>query len=87
MTNKSNNQFFSYDDKTYKKGIQNYAYVDALFLIRNSIKLQLSYKGHFFGRTYFENVCFENAKSWLKDHSNKISVKKVGRDIESIVYI
>ena len=89
MTHRLNTQYFSFEGKTFQKGVSSYAYVDARFILLNAKKIQVSQvdKSGMINIMDISDVCVSVAIDLLSDHSNRILVNKLGSALGCIIYL
>ena len=89
MTHRLNTQYFDFKGQTFKKGVDNYAYVSAKFIVDNSKKIQLSYVDKYY-MIHNVNLSVEEATDWIEDRRNtpyRILVNKHGSALGCIIYL
>jgi len=87
MTHNLNTQYFSFEGKTFKKGVSSYAYVDALFILQNANLVKISYVDDNAKIVHHQDVTIKQAKQHITNHSNRILVNKRGTALGCIIYL
>jgi hypothetical protein len=89
MTHRLNTQTFDFKGQTFKKGVDNYAYVSAKFIVDNSEKIQFSYVDKYY-MIHNDDVSVETANAWIDDKRNtpyRILVNRRGSALGCIIYL
>lgn len=87
MTHNLQTQTFDYEGKTFKKGVDTYAYVDALFILQNANLVQISFVDDNAKMVHHQDVTISQAKQHITNHSNRILVNKRGNALGCIIYL
>jgi len=84
MTHNLNTQTFSFEGKTFKKGVDSYNFSDAMFIIERSEKTLISYVDD--NKKIVHHGEIPNPADYLED-DNRILVSKRGKALGCIIYL
>ena len=84
MTHNLQTQTFTFEGKTFKKGVDTYTHKESIFIIDNSSKVLISYVDD--DKKIIHHGAISNPSKYL-DYQNRILVSKRGNALGCIIYL